>query len=279
MFTIWIIIMIVLLAYFVHYRDKVTKKKHFHLEKDGFVVFEKVLDIDEVNKLHEYCQDKQYQDIQNYLANHPNMQTAIYTKLSDSYLFQDYIWIIAKSSVHTCHRDNNGDFFNENQIYPSYTLLVYLEDMPKALGVIPKSHLKKNSYFCNLFDPLTHVSMKKGDVILFNANLIHVGAINEEKDDHLRIQMKVTHKDDIEAIGYYENFHKILTKSNKNPKWLRKMQKRLSCMFPLFSDFVQVENIRSVRGSDNGVEISTGQKIFSNLYYGDSTFYDLPNAF
>jgi hypothetical protein len=121
--------------------------------------------------------------------------------------------------------------------------------------------------------------MKKGDVILFNANLIHVGAINEEKDHHLRIQMKVTHKDDIEAIGYYENFHKILTKSNKNPKWLRKMQKRLSCMFPLFSDFVQVENIRSARGSDNGVEITTGQKIFSNLYYGDSTFYDLPNAF
>jgi len=39
--------------------------------------------------------------------------------------------------------------------------------------------------------------------------LIHVGTINK-KDDHLRIQMKVTHKDDFDAIGYYENFHKGL---------------------------------------------------------------------
>jgi hypothetical protein len=57
-------------------------------------------------------------------------------------------------------------------------------------------------------------------MILFNANLIHVGTINE-KDDHLRIQMKVTHKEDIDTIGYYENFHKILTKSKmvtKNAK-------------------------------------------------------------
>lgn len=50
-------------------------------------------------------------------------------------------------------------------------------------------------------------------------------------------------------------------------------------MFPLLSDHVQNENIRSAGSTDNGANISLGQKIFSYLYYGDSTFYDLPNAF
>jgi len=272
-----VIIIIVFMAYFVHYRDKVTKKKRFDLEKHGFEIFERILVEKEVNEIKELCENQEYKSIQNYLSNQEKMKTLITRKLNENYLFQDYIWIIEKSSVHTCHRDNNGDFFNANQQNPSYTMLVYLEDMPKALGVIPKSHKDKNWYM-NIYDPLLHVGMKKGDVILFNANLIHVGTIND-KHDHLRIQLKVTHKDDLEAIRYYENFHKVLRKENKNPYWLRKAQKRLSCMFPFISDLVQEENIRSARGSDNGAEISTGQKIFSNLYYGDSTFYDLPNAF
>jgi hypothetical protein len=273
-----ILLIIFFVSYFCFSKDKVTKKKCFDLEKDGFVIFQNVLKREEVEHLNSLCQGKQYQLIQEYLSFHPEIVNNIRSKLDDSYVFQDYIWIIEKSAVHTCHRDNNGDFFNRNQKNPSYTMLVYLEDMPKALGVIPQSHKFKNSFGINVFDPLTHLCVKKGDAILFNANLIHVGTINK-KDDHLRIQMKVTHKDDLEAIGYYENFHKILTKSNKNPKWIRKAQKRLSCMFPLISDYVQNENIRSARGSDNGVKIGIGQKIFSKLYYGDSSFYDLPNAF
>lgn len=278
MSLIFIILLIIFLSYFCFYKDKVTMKKRFDLDTDGFVLFQNVLQIDEVQHLHSLCSQKQYQLIQQYLSSHPIIVNNVHTKLNHSYVFQDYIWIIEKSAVHTCHRDNNGDFFNSNQNFPSYTMLVYLEDMPKALGVIPKSHKIKNSFGFNLFDPLTHLSVKKGDVILFNANLIHVGTINK-KDDHLRIQMKVTHKDDFDAIGYYENFHKILSKPNSNPKWIQKAQKKMSCMFPLFSDFVQNENIRTARGSDNGVEIGIAQKIFSKLYYGDSTFYDLPNAF
>ncbi len=51
----------------------------------------------------------------------------------------------------------------------------------------------------------------------------------------------------------------------------------MSCLFPLISDLSQSENITSARGSDNGAKIGHLQKIFSYLYYGDSTFYDLPN--
>ena len=197
---------------------------------------------------------------------------------NDSYQFQDYIWLIKKSSVHTCHRDNNGDFFNKGQRYPSYTTLFYLEDIPTALGVIPNSHINKTDFGVNIIDPLVHFSCKSGDVVLFNANLIHVGTVND-KDDHLRIQMKVTHKDDRNLLNYYEDYNKILDKDNNLPKWIRKIQKHISCMLPVLSDNVQNVNIKSARGTTNGAEIGIGQKIFSSLYYGDSSFYDLPNAF
>jgi hypothetical protein len=198
--------------------------------------------------------------------------------LPPDYVFQDYIWIIKKSSVHTCHRDNNGDFFNEGQKHPSYTLLIYLEDMDKCLGVIPESHKDKDSYFFNFTNSVMNVLCNKGDAILFNANLIHVGTIND-KDDNLRIQLKVTHKDDVERIMYYQNFNKILNKDNILPRYLRKAQKNLSCMFPGISNLTQSENIRSSRGSDNGIDIGISQQLFSYLFYGSADFYDLPNAF
>jgi hypothetical protein len=50
-------------------------------------------------------------------------------------------------------------------------------------------------------------------------------------------------------------------------------------MFPIISNLTQNENIRSSRGTDNGVEIGFFQKIFSYIFYGNSQFYDLPNAF
>ena len=198
--------------------------------------------------------------------------------LNEDYIFQDYIWIIKKSMVHTCHRDNNGDFFNEGQKYPSYTMLVYLEDMEKCIGVIPESHKNINNNNFNFFDQVIHLPCKKGDIILFNANLIHVGSMNIN-DDNLRIQLKVTHKDDIQHLQYYQDYNKILDRENHLPLFLRKAQKRMTCMFPYFSTITQKENIRTARGSSNGVDIGLPQQLFSYLFYGNSKFYDLPNAF
>ena len=46
-----------------------------------------------------------------------------------------------------------------------------------------------------------------GIMIIFDANLIHVGTLLDS-DNNIRIQMKVTHKDDIEVLSYYQNFNK-----------------------------------------------------------------------
>jgi len=256
----------------------VVEKRQYDLEKDGVCLFPKVLSSAQIQHLSQVCVEGNYKEAKEHLLQDKRLIRLLKQTLGEEYQFQDYIWIIQKSSVHTCHRDNNGDFFNKGQKYPSYTLLLYLEDMEKCLGVIPTSHKDVNSFNVNPTNKVETLLCKKGDAILFNANLIHVGTI-QSKDDHLRIQMKVTHREDIPTLSYYQDFNKILKKDNTMPKELLQFQKNVSCMFPYVSNLTQSDNIQSARGTDNGETIGMPQKVFSYWFYGNSDFYDLPNAF
>jgi len=280
MYLIWVVILILLSLLILYSDTRISTRDDWNLKENGFIIIKDTLNDDEIDNLKLLCLANDYINVKDYLHKHGKIQKLIRGYTDESYEFQDYIWIIKKSSVHTCHRDNNGDFFNKGQKYPSYTMLIYLVDMDNSLDVIDKSHKveNKNAFDFNISNPLTKLGCKSGDIVLFNANLIHVGTINE-KDDNLRIQMKVTHKDDREILNYYEDYNKVLNKDNKIPRWIRKIQKHVSCMVPSLSDKVQNVNIKSARGSDNGARIGLGQKVFSTLYYGDSSFYDLPNAF
>jgi hypothetical protein len=275
---LFLLFIIYIVIYCIFNRDYINYKKTYDLKQDGCCIFKNILSSQEIEGLKMKCKNDNYKEVKYDLLNNTKLNNLINNKFGNDYQFQDYIWLIKKSSVHTCHRDNNGDFFNPNQKYPSYTMLIYLEDMEKCLGVIPKSHTNLNSYNVNLIDKVENMLCSKGDVILFNANLIHVGTINE-KNDNLRIQMKVTHKEDIHALSYYEDFNKVLNQDNTLPKGLIRFQKNISCMFPYISNLTQSENISSARGTDSGAKIGIFQKMFSYIFYGNSNFYDLPNAF
>lgn len=275
-----VVLFIVYVTYysiFTHdYIDNSNKK--YDLNNDGVCIIKNVFNENEIQMLKNKCARGDYKSAKNDLIHNHSLKSVIQKATSDEYKLQDYIWIIQKSSVHTCHRDNNGDFFNEGQKHPSYTMLIYLEDMEKCLGVIPKSHKNASSYNFNLTNQVVNLLCNKGDIIIFNANLIHVGTLNK-RNDNIRIQMKITHKDDIETLSYYENFNKVLNQDNVLPKELIRIQRNFSCMFPGLSNITQSENIRTARGSDNGVDIGIFQKMFSYMFYGNSRFYDLPNAF
>lgn len=286
LFLILFILITILIDYvymFIHKKDEdfVIDEENGHsehLKKFGFCIYNGALSPSEADKLKNECVAGNYKEVKNALLSHQGLNEIIENATySTDYQFQDYIWIIQKSAVHTCHRDNNGDFFNKGQRHPSYTMLVYLEDMERCLSIIPTSHINKNSYFFNFNGSLKNILCKKGDVIVFNANLIHVGTLNE-KEDNIRVQLKITHKDDISKIGYYEDFNKVLNQDNTNPLYLRKFQRNLSCTFPGLSNLTQSENIRTARGSDNGTDVGYIQQIFSYLFYGNKDFYDLPNA-
>lgn len=281
-FIFWILVFSFILFFTVNIfllSDIISENSYqYDLEKHGVSIIPSVFTDSETDKLKKLCDNGQFKETKEFLIQHTGLQNKCFKKTGENYIFQDYIWIIQKSVVHTCHRDNNGDFFNKGQKYPSYTVLVYLEPMEKSLGVIPKSHLEKGSFNFNITDPIIHLTCNPGDVIIFNANLIHVGAMNK-KDHHLRCQMKVSHREDIPVLGYYQNFNKVLNQENTLPGFIRHIQKRGSCALPMISDLTQSENIRTARGSDNGINIGIFQKTFSYLFYGNKDFYDLPNAF
>lgn len=278
-FIILLLIIFIIILKCALQPDKLNlSNKNYDLQKDGFVIIKNILTNSQLKELQKNCYENNYPMAKESLIKNKYLLDSIKNYVKDNnYVFQDYIWIIKKSSVHTCHRDNNGDLFNKNQQYPSYTLLVYLEDTEKCLGVVTYSHHNINSYNVNFNNIVNYLPCNKGDAILFNANLIHVGALN--KKDNLRIQMKVSHKDDLNVLSYYQNYNKVLYRDNNLPFIIKHIQKNISCMFPFFSNLTQNENIRTSRGSDNGVKIGFLQKTFSYLFYGNSNFYDLPNAF
>lgn len=278
-FIIIIIIVVFLFIYVIFFdKEKLTSNTSYSLQNDGLCILKNTFTKNEIEYFKNECDRDNYKVIKEHIISNPKMQSIIKNKIGNGYVFQDYIFIIKKSAIHTCHRDGNGDFFNDKQQHPSYTMLLFLEDMEKCLGVIPKSHKNVNSFNFNFTENVTNVVCNKGDVILFNANLIHVGALNS-RDDNLRIQMKITHKDDIPVMDYYNNYNKILNEDNNMPFYVRKMQQKLSCMFPVLSNYTQKEIQTSSEQSKTAKEISIIQKIYSYFMYGNSNFYNLPNAF
>lgn len=192
---------------------------------------------------------------------------------SQYYTFHNYLWNIRKGSVVTCHSDNNARRFNPKQKYPSYTVLVY--PTGGCLGVIPKSHKKEYRKWFYWYNPIVDIVCDPGDIILFDAELVHVGGTSCSSRENPRIQLKVSHKDDMKVLDYYQNYYKIIDKKVKIPEIISNAQKNLVCMFPIISDMTQNENIRTARGSVEGVKIGWGQKLFSLLFYGDANYYDL----
>lgn len=275
-YMLFIILILFLLLSFTN-KETLSRDIIYDLKENGFHVYKNMLSNDEIYKIKLNIENNNIDNIKDYIINKSKLKLII---KNTNYVFQDYIWIIKKSSVHTCHRDNNGTFFNKGQKYPSYTVLIYLEDMNKCLGVIPFSHKieNKNKYNINLINKVKDIICKKGDVIVFNSNLIHVGIINEDNNDFMRIQMKISHKDDLGILSYYQNYNKILDKKNNLSFFIKNIQKNVSCIFPIVSDLTQHENIKTSRGTeDNNVKISHLQKIFSYLYYNDYNYFDLKN--
>lgn len=271
---ILLIILSILLRRNIYPKDLLERT----LDKDGFVVLPNILDKDQIEKYLNLSRGQNITEIKHDIISNSSIIDRIQNKTGLGYEFQDYIWVIQKSLVHTCHRDNNGISFNEKQKHESYTILFYLTDTDTSnLGVIPGSHKGLLYNGINLTDPTIHLKVPAGSAILFNANLVHVGEFNQQENNP-RIQMKVTHFSDRPYIDYYEDFNKYVNTENRLPMSIRKIQKHITCQFPVLSDMTQSTNIRTARGSSQGAHIPLSQKIFSLLFYGDWNYYDLKDG-
>jgi len=248
------------------------------LHEDGVCIIRNLLTKEMTNKIKEYINAETPIMIKEEITKSENIKSQIREILGSSYVFHDYIFLIKKSQIHTCHRDYNGDFFNENQKYPSYTIIIYLENMEKSLDVIPKSHKSRYNNMFNLTDNTETIVSNAGDAILFNGNLIHTGTVND-KEDNMRIQMKISHVDDQETLGFYQNYNKILNKTNLLPKWWKHLQKHISCQFPVIGNYSQnydFDSIQSNKKSENYF-FEKAKSLYSRIMYGDKNFYELDN--
>ena len=257
----WILILIILIILFIIFKST-RQPLLLDLARDGMCIIHNKLSPSDVEMLKHLDNES----IKTFITENPKIKQSLRDILGEDYVFQDYVFIIKKSSIHTCHRDANGDLFNEDQQYPSYTMLVYL-DPPKegCLNTVLGSH---DGRALNM-NGVTNMTCNSGDIFLFNANMVHAGIINDT--NNLRIQLKVSHKDDIDALHYYQGYHKVADKDNTLPGVLKHIHQKVSCMAPFISDLTQ-ENVKSE-------EMSNDKKVFSKFFYGDEEFYNLPNAF
>ena len=264
-----IVLSIILRFYYIKMHPP---KSNYNLKTDGVCVIKNLLLPSEINKIKSWVQSNRSILAKEKIVSSKRIQNKIQKILGSSYKFHDYIFSIKRSQIHTCHRDYNGDFFNKTQKYPSYTIIIYLENMEKCLEVIPKSHESIYYNAINFTDPSQTVLCSAGDAILFNANVIHSGAVNQ-KEDNMRIQMKISHNEDQKTLHFYQNYNKELDKKNTTSKWSKHLMKHFSCQFPILSTFSQKYDYDVTKKYQNTNQDNSS--IFSKLFYGDSGFYNL----
>lgn len=226
------------------------------LDSHGYTRFNCLNEAD-VEYLKTLVQYEKYDYAKHFLINNKTVNSYIDQLLGPDYGFQDYIMFIKKSRIHTCHKDNNSKLINPKQKWPSYTIIFYLYPMEKCLDVIEGSHQYLNSVYVT--DPTKSIECRVGDAILFDASLTHSGSLNLSPD-HPRIQMKISHSDDIETLDFFENYRKVLKSDNKNSETTNKILKHVSCQLPVVSD--------SLYSKD-----AAPSSIFNTLVYGNNTFH------
>jgi len=269
-------ITILLLFILLFILNILTYKQIFNLNEDGITVINNILDKNDLNIINNLISNNKIKDVKKYIIENKNIYNKIIKLIGNYYLFHDYIFYIKKSKIHTCHRDYNGTLFNKDAKHPSYTILFYLNDMNSGLDIISGSHKSLLNNAINFYDITQGVKVKIADAIIFNSNLIHSGAFNK-KDDNPRIQMKISHKDDIHLFDFYQKYNKILDKDNKTYKIFQKIQKSLSCQLPIISDVASYDAKKNVINKSFGK--SWIEKFVSQILYSDNKFYDLKEAF
>ena len=86
--------------------------QHYDLQEHGVCILKNVFSLQEIEQFKQLCIQHDYKRVKTELLHNELLKQKIQGVLQNhDYQFQDYIWVIEKSSVHTCHRDNNGDFF------------------------------------------------------------------------------------------------------------------------------------------------------------------------
>jgi hypothetical protein len=241
------------------------------INKDGFITAHDILDKNKMADINRLWDAGEFKAIDDIIKNDINANALIYSILPKTFKFMDYIMFIEKSVIHSAHRDQNSDRFNDiNE--PSYTMIIYIGDMQDCLDVTPGSH-KPNDTGIYLYDKSQTFKCSSGSVILFDSGLVHSGSLGSSPNNR-RIQLKVSCESDFQKLSYYQGYHKLMQKENTNPEWLKYIQKHFTSQYPLLADLTQGNASRDYIDGN----LSWYQKLFSMAFYSDPNYYKLSDA-
>lgn len=232
---------------------------HWAKEKEDKVGYH-VLDLfarPQVDELLALVRAKKFDEAYAYITEDPKVRAEVFGILGPDYEFKKYMLAIEKSSVATCHRDENGQYFNQTMKYPSYTILVYLKELDGCLEVVERSH--EQSVVFN-FKSLKTIPCVPGQAILFDADMIHSGSSNAGSVNTTRVQLKLGHVDD-QLPEYLQDLKKNLNAS-KDSSTMGALYRNVSCTVPIVSDLVK-----------NGQNLPTSVvKAFTDVAYGKDKY-------
>jgi len=237
------------------------------LSNNGYVLLQNVFTDNDLHMMRTHMESLDHETLKTFVVNHDlltyRLLQHIYpAHISKDYQFQDYILLINKSQIHTCHRDYNATLYQKLR-HPSFTLIIYLYDMESCLDVIENSH-KSISILPYLTDVTKHILCNPGDVLFFDSGLVHAGSLINKSQNNPRIQMKFCHKDDRKHLSFYEKYTKIIDDDNKNSDTFNHVIKHTTCQYPYLSDIsTQITNGKNFKPP----------KLFNNLIYGNSAFF------
>lgn len=239
------------------------------LNNNGYVLLTNVFSDQDIKTMKYHVDKENIEPLKSFMFRHELLKhaldkhiTTVVRDVSSEYEYQDYILLLKKSQIHTCHRDYNGDLYHKLN-YPSYTFIVYLNEMESCLDIIENSH-KSIRYLPYVVDFTKHVQCKVGDVLLFNSNLLHAGSINNTTNINPRIQMKLCHKDDRKILNFYEKYSKIINEKNNASKFMQHLGRYISCQSP---NTTEIANYYV-----NGKSFKP-PNWFMNLFYGNTNFF------
>jgi hypothetical protein len=208
---------------------------HWAVKKNDRVGYH-VLDMfsrEQVDHMLRLVGERKYDDVYAFITTHPVVLKNIEATIGPEYEFKNYMLAIEKSSVSTCHRDENGQFFNRDLKHPSYTVLFYLKEIDGCLDIVEQSH--EQSQVLN-FKKLKSIQCVPGQAILFDADMIHSGSL-KAGEESTRIQLKLHHKDDV-FPKYLEKMHQTLDASKDNAS-TSTLARSISCTIPVIPDLVK----------------------------------------
>jgi len=179
-----LILAIIVLTYFLYYSFSLSLDKHPTIMTEGFTHWTTKKHLDGLTPV-----QKRFAVEHEFLS-----------KLPPGYKFLDYYYYIKGCSLSTYHRDVTSGQHYFNTIHPTYTAIIYEYD-GDFLSITPNSH----NQFPFIWSRSTNISGEKNTCVLFNADILHCGMINNVGRNRKVIQYKIVHEDDIHNLRELNN--------------------------------------------------------------------------